>query len=390
MAARSIRERKLRSMLTVLGIAIGIAAIVSMVSIGEGTNAYIQEQFEQLGANKIIISAFSMSGPAGMFGTEQLTEKDVNLVKSVRGIENAMPILYKTLPVEYKDASISTMIIGMHSSDAKEFFEGSQFGIKSGRWIRQGDKYVVTLGVLAAEQNFGKELNVRDKVTIKEKTFEVIGVMKEIGNSQDDSQIYMTLDSLREITDGDDDEISAIYAQAFDTGNIEDVAERVQEKFDNKYGEDAFSVMNTATLAGQVTGITNTLSLVLAGIAGIALLVAGIGIANTMYMSTLERTREIGIMKSVGATNNNILKIFLTEAAMIGLIGGVTGVLVGTGISSALGYILESSGMFLKTIVTLELVSLGIGFAVVVGIISGFLPARKAAMLNPIEALRYE
>jgi len=350
----------------------------------------MQEQFEQIGANKIIVSVFSMGSMTSMFGTEQLTERDVNLVKSVRGIEDAMPILYKTLPVDYKDVSISIMIIGMHSSDAKEFFEGSQFGIKSGRWIRQGDKYVVTLGVLAAEQNFGKELNVRDKVTIKEKTFEVIGVMKEIGNSQDDSQIYMTLDSLREIADGDDDEISAVYAQAFDTGNIEDVAERVQQKFDNKYGEDAFSVMNTATLAGQVTGITNTLSLVLAGIAGIALLVAGIGIANTMYMSTLERTREIGIMKSVGATNNNILKIFLTEAAMIGLIGGVAGVLVGTGISSALGYILESSGMFLKTIVTLELVSLGIGFAVVVGIISGFLPARKAAMLNPIDALRYE
>lgn len=389
MAVRSIRERKLRSALTVTGIVIGIAAIISLVSIGEGTNKYIQEQFEQLGANKIIVSTFSMQGAGGLMGTEQLTEKDIDLVKSVRGIEEAMPILYKTLPVTYKDVTFSTMIIGINSEDAEDFFEGSQFGIDSGRWIRPGDKYAVTLGSIAAEESFGTELSTRDRVIIKEKSFEVIGVMKEIGNTQDDSQIYMPLETMRDLV-GEEDEISAIFAQVYDASDIEEVAERVQQKLDNKYGEEAFTVMSTATLAGQITVITRTISFVLGGIAGIALLVAGIGIANTMYMSILERTKEIGIMKATGATTANILKIFLTEAAILGLVGGIVGVLIGSIISRGIGYVLEAQGMFLKTVVTFELASLGLAFSVIVGLISGFLPARKASRLNPIEALRYE
>jgi len=391
MAVRSIRERKLRSILTVTGIVIGIAAIVSMVSIGEGTNQYIQEMFEQLGANKIIVSAYSFSaGPAGFLGTQQLSEKDVSIVKSVRGVEEAIPVLTKGLPTSYKDVTFPSMfIIGVNSKEAQTFFEGSQLEIANGRWLRPGDKYVVILGSLAAEETFGKELSIRDNIIIKEKSFKVIGIMKEIGNRQDDTQIYMTLETLREIT-GEEEEITVIYAQASDASNIEDVADRVQTKLDNKYGEKTFSVMSTATLAGQISTITNTVSLALGGIAGIALLVAGIGIANTMYMSTLERTKEIGIMKAIGATNSNVLRIFLTEAAIIGLMGGIIGLLIGTGLSKALGYVLETQGMALKTAVTPELALLGLGFSVIVGVVSGFLPSRKAAMLDPIQALRYE
>jgi putative ABC transport system permease protein len=387
MALQSIRERKLRSVLTVTGIIIGIAAIVSMVSIGDGTNQYIQEQFEQLGANKIIISSISFSGPP--MGGEQLTESDIDLVKSVRGVEKAMPMLYTTTPVTYKDVTITTMIIALNSDEAMDLFEGSQFGIENGRWIRSGDKYVVVLGKLASEENFGQDIKVRDKLTIKEKQFEVIGVMTEIGNSQDDSQIYMTVEALRELV-GTSDEIDAIYAQALDTSNVEDVSERIQQKLDNKYGEDTFTVMSTATLAGQVTSIMSAISIALGGIAGIALLVAGIGIANTMYMTILERTKEIGIMKAIGASGSDILKIFLTEAAIIGLIGGIIGVMLGTGISRTLGYVLELQGLPLKTVVTPELALFSAGFSLAVGVVSGYLPSRQAAQLDPIQALRYE
>jgi putative ABC transport system permease protein len=387
MALQSIRERKMRSVLTVTGIVIGIAAIVSMVSIGDGTNKYIQEQFEQLGANKIIISSISFSGPP--LGGEQLTENDVDLVKNIRGVEKAMPMLYTTTPVTYKDVTITTMIIALNSDEAMDLFEGSQFDIESGRWIRSGDKYVVVLGKLAAEENFGRELKVRDKVIIKEKAFEVIGVMKEIGNSQDDSQIYMTVEALRELV-GTSDEIDAIYAQASDTSNVEDVAGQIQQKLDNKYGEDTFTVMSTATLSGQVSSIMSAISIALGGIAGIALLVAGIGIGNTMYMTILERTKEIGIMKAIGASSNHILKIFLTEAAIIGLIGGIVGVVLGTGISNGIGYVLDQQGLPLKTVVTPQLALFSAGFSLVVGVASGFLPSRKAARLDPIQALRYE
>ena len=387
MALQSIRERKLRSVLTVTGIVIGIAAIVSMVSIGDGTNKYIQEQFEQLGANNIIISSISFQ--AAPLGGESLTESDLGLVKSVRGVEKAIPMLYTTTPVTYKDVTLTTMIIALNSDEAMDLFEGSQFDIESGRWIRSGDKYVVTLGKLAAEENFGREINVRDKVMIKDKEFEVIGVMKEIGNSQDDSQMYMTIEALRELV-GTTDEIDAIYARALDTSNVEDVADRIQQKLDNKYGEDTFTVMSTSTLAGQVTSIMSAVSIALGGIAGIALLVAGIGISNTMYMTILERTKEIGIMKAIGAAGPDILKIFLTEAAIIGLIGGIVGVMLGTGISRVLGYVLESQGLPLKTVVTPDLALFAAGFSLVVGVVSGYLPSRQAAQLDPIQALRYE
>jgi len=389
LALRSIRERKLRSFLTIIGIVIGIAAIISMMSIGEGTNQYVQEQFEQLGSNKIIISTFTGMGPESMFGAEELKEKDVALVKSVRGVELSIPILYKTLSTTYKDTTISSFVFGMNSNDAKDIFEGSQFEIRSGRWIRPGDKYTIVLGSMASKENFGKELKVRDSITIEDRSFEIIGVMEEVGNSQDDSQIYMTLETLREIT-GEEEEISAIFAQAYDVKDVEEVADRIQQKLDNKYGEDVFAVMSTSTLANQVSSMMSAISIALGGIASIALVVAGIGIANTMYMSILERTKEIGIMKSIGATNTDILKIFLIEAAMIGLIGGIIGLAAGTGLSNIIGYALESQGLPLKTVVSVQLASLGFFFSIVVGVLSGVLPARKAAQLNPIDALRYE
>ncbi len=389
MAVRSIQERKLRSVLTATGIVIGIAAIISLVSIGEGTNAYIQEQFEKLGGNKIIVSSFSFSRRGPLMGGERLTEKDVNIVKSVRGVDEAIPVLFKTLSVTYKDMTTTAYVIGVNSKEAEQLFKGSQMDIETGRWLRPGDKYSVAIGSIVANKLFGKELSIRDKITIRDKSFQVVGIMKEIGSSQDDSQIYMPLETMREITN-EPDEITMIYVQAADTGVVEDVAERIQQKLDNKYGEDTFSVMSTATLASQISTITGTLSLILAGIAGIALIVAGIGIANTMYMSILERTKEIGIMKAIGATSEDVLKIFLTEAAIIGLIGGLGGVLLGAAISKVLGIILTQYGMVFKTAITPDLALMGLLFSVVAGVVSGFMPARKAANLNPIDALRYE
>lgn len=390
MAVRSIRERKLRSALTVLGIVIGIAAIISLVSIGEGTSAYIQEQFEQFGANKIIVSPGfrqAMGPPTGM---ESLSEKDIDIIKRVRGVDTAIPILSKNLQVEHKGQTNIMQMMGVNSKEAQEFFSDIQsFELSSGRFMRPGDRYVVVVGSLVAEDMFDNELRIRDKFVIKDKTFDIIGIMKEIGNSQDDSAVIMTLETMREITE-EEDEISFIMASANDASNVERVSELIQEKLDNKYGEDVFMVLSTAKLAEQISTMTNTISLALGGIAGISLLVAGIGIANTMYMSILERTKEIGIMKSIGATGRNILYIFLTEAAIIGLIGGIIGIAVGTTMSQIIGIALESYGMPLKTVVTPELAILGLSFSVGVGVLSGFMPARKAAMLNPIEALRYE
>lgn len=391
LAIQSIRERKLRSILTTTGIIIGIAAIISLVSIGEGTNKYINEQFEQFGANKIIVTPSTMaSGPRRPVTSETLSSSDLNVVKRVRGVDEVIEILSKTLSVEYKKESTQLQTMGIHGKEAERFFSDMQsLELENGRFFGSGDRYVVVMGYLAAKKSFSEEIRIRDRIVIKDKEFTVIGTLKEIGSTQDDMQIMVPLDSMRTIT-GSDDEISFIFASAYDRNEVEDVADRIQQKFDNEYGEDTFLVMSTTKLAGQVSSITNTLSAILGGVSGIALIVAGIGISNTMYMSTLERTKEIGIMKSIGATRRNIMEIFLIEAALLGLIGGVLGIIVGTGLSKLLGLILKSYGMPLKTHVSLSLMLLGVGFAVVVGVISGFLPAKQASELDPIEALRYE
>jgi len=389
-AARSIRERKLRSGLTALGIIIGIAAVISIMSIGAGTQAYIDDQFQQFGANRIIISPRISSGPSAMGGASGLKEKDLDTIKRVRGVQTAMAIYSTTMPVAFKSQTNARSLTGVDSADAKSFFSGVQaFEIDTGRFIRPGDKYAAVVGSLAAKNAFGDELRVRDKLLIGNRSFEVVGIMKETGGSSDDNMIIVPLETLRDVS-GEKDKISFVFVKAADASMVEDVADAIQSKFDELYGSKAFTVLSTTKLAGQVTAITGTLTLVLSGIAGIALLVAGIGIANTMYMSTIERTHEIGIMKAIGATQWNILEIFLAEAAMIGLAGGVAGTVLGTAVSYVIGIALKATGVSFATLVTPELAALGICFSVIVGVVSGFMPARSAARMSPIEALRYE
>lgn len=389
MAWRSIRERGTRSALTIIGIVIGISAVVSMISIGDGTNAYINEQFESLGGNTIIVSSFSFNSGGPPVSGESLRERDVDLVMSVRGVKDAMPIIFQNLKIQHKDVSVSSFVIGLDPNDAETYFKSASLDVETGRWLRTNERHSIVLGSLAAEKNFGTELGPRDKLTIKSHTFEVVGIMKEIGNSQDDSQVYIPIDTMKDLTN-EGDRISAIYAIATDAGEVEEVADAIQLKLDNRYGEETFAVFSTTSLANQITAITNTLSIALGAIAGIALIVAGIGIANTMYMSILERTKEIGIMKAIGASSSNILKIFLIEAGIIGMIGGLLGLALGTAISLVLGSILEAQGLFLKTVVTPQLALMSVAFSFVVGLISGYLPSRSASRLDPIIALRYE
>ena len=385
-----VKHRKMRFALTVLGIVIGIAAVVSLVSIGQGMETSITEAFEAFGADKLIIFPGSFQGPQTGSFSINLEDDDVNEVKKVSGVKDAAGMWVLSFPVTFKDQTASIYLFGMDPEEAEEFMEDiASFELEDGKFLTDKDRYGTVIGSLTAHSTYEKEIGVGDKIEIKGVDFKVKGVIQATGSPQDDRSAMLSLDTMRELFD-DSDEISMIMATA-DESRIEKIAEDVKDVLEDKYGEDTVSVTTSEQLASQISDIFAILSLVLGAIAGISLLVAGVGIANTMYMSVLERTREVGIMKAIGATNWNVLEIFLVESLIIGVIGGIIGSVLGAVLSQAIN--IASQGYLpipLKASVSLELFLAGVSFAIVVSILFGLIPARKAAKLKPVDALRYE
>jgi putative ABC transport system permease protein len=387
----SLVNKKLRLALTVLGIAIGVAAIVGLLSVGFGMQSAITESMEQFGSDKIMVMAGGGMGGMGGLSGASLESDDLDEIRKIKGVDDASGMILKMLPVKFKDEIKTTYIIGIDANDVKTFFSEMQsFKIADGDFFQKGDKDVVTIGKIVASGLFEKDVKVGNDIYIDNKKVEVTGIMSEIGNPQDDSQIYVPLDTMNELV-GDTNELSYIIVKASDPGKVDSVAQDVEDYLDKKYGEKNFMAYTSEQVAQSVSQIFSMISIVLGGIASIALLVAGIGIANTMYMSVMEKTREVGVMKAIGATNKHIMEIFLVESAIIGMLGGLIGIIIGFGVSVAVTYYAKTAGIsMLKATVTPELAIGGLLFAVILSMIFGLLPARKASKMNPVDALRYE
>jgi putative ABC transport system permease protein len=392
MSFDSFRHRKINSALTILGIIIGIASIISLVSIGEGLKVSVSKQLESFGSDKIIVSPSSSGSfsPIGFFG-EGLKEEDVKRIENINGVKTAAGVLFKSLPIKYGKEAKTTYVIGVNSKEAdKVFIEIQTFELSEGRYFKGGENGLIDIGSAVAKTMFKKEVKIGDYISIKDSKFKVIGIMKSSGSSQDDSQIYMSLTDLRDLV-GEKDSISMVFAKVSDVSRIDDISKSIEKKLDKEYGEKSYSATSSQQIADRVGSIFSILSFVLGGIASISLVVAGVGISNTMFTSVLERTKEIGIMKAVGATNYNVMEIFLVESALLGFFGGIVGCIVGFALSQIIS--IFAAGMLpieFKTVVTLDMILIGLSFAVIVGIVSGLVPARKAARLQPVEALRYE
>jgi len=379
-----------------IGIFIGIAAVVSLIALGQGMQSAINEQFKKVGSNRITISPGGrFYGPASSELTvSKLKEHDVNLIKKVKGVDHAMGVLSKTLKVKFKDEIKYVNIMGT-PTDPKSLEMMKSIGffdIESGRSIKGTDKYKADIGNIVAYDTFNKGIKTRDKIKIGDKVFDIVGVRKKVGTGVHDIVIRIPMDTAREMFD-EPDEVSLIFAitkQGFVTKNVAESIKKALRKDRNlKEGDEDFSVQTAEQTIAQLNTILNVVQVVLIGIASISLLVGGIGIMNTMYTSVLERTREIGIMKSIGARNSDILIIFLIESGVLGLIGGLIGVLLGIGISK-LGELIALlyNVTQLKAQITIILVIGALLFSFFVGSISGILPAIQASRLSPVDALR--
>lgn len=387
LAVNSIRHRKLRSWLTVIGIIIGVAAIISLITISRSLEGTIQQQFETFGANKILISAKGFQGPGTM--SNGLTSDDVKTVEKISGFEYVAPGLFRSAEVKYKKEKGFTLIGGLPAEDYQQFYADSGIELGEGRIIKEGEKNVAIIGSRVAEEMFSKDIGVGNKITINKVEFKVVGVLKEIGNAQDDNQINIPLEAAREIFH-EPEKVDTIITQVKSSSDIPSLQEKVKKELERKRGDTNFQVLTATQILEQINQVLGVMQVVLVGIAAISLVVGAIGIMNSMYTSVLERTKEIGIMKSIGARNSDVLQIFLMEAGLIGLVGGVFGTALGTTIALIVGSIAKQVGFLLIIKIEVMVLVLGLLFAFIVGMLSGILPAYQASKLKPVDALRYE
>ncbi|MFC2154561.1 ABC transporter permease [Candidatus Altiarchaeota archaeon] len=393
-AIEGLRDKGIRSLLTMVGIFIGIAAVVSLISLGQGLQDAVNAQFAQLGGDIIFVSPGGSMFEVG--GGSELTEKDVKVIERVVGVDLVAPATVKIAKVEYGNEVIYTYIVGVPMDEGLELFKQMEFfKIQEGRWPKKNDRYKANVGYrIATGDVYDKPVALRDRIKIEGTTFEVVGNMQSVGNSQDDQNIYIPLDVTLDLFDIDN--YMVIYVKGKQGTDLSKVAERIKKDLrksrDVEEGEEDFAVETSESLMETISSILDIITYIVVGVALISLIVGGVGIMNTMYTSVLERTRDIGVMKAIGARNNDILTIFLVEAGVLGIIGGVIGCVIGIAMSKSVEYAIVMSGNpgLLQAHVSVELVVGALAFSFIVGCLSGVLPAKQAASLKPVDALRYE
>lgn len=393
----NLRRRRLRSWLTMIGIFIGIAAVVALISLGQGLEQAITNQFQQFGSDRIIIQERGLQGPPGSGTTNstKLTEQDVKVVKRVNGVKGAAGIIVKTAKVELNNELDFVFVFGLpQASDEKDIV--SFFKVEQGRNLKEADSDKVVVGVRYTEGKvFTKKVSIGDKINIEGKDFRVVGVLQRIGNPFDDSALMIDKETIKELY-GIKDDVSIIHAKVENIDEIlkvkEDIEKELRKSRGEKEGQETFEVTTSDQILQSFSNVFAIVQAVLVGIAAISLLVGGIGIMNTMYTSVLERTREVGIMKAIGAKDSDILTLFLFESGLIGLIGGLIGVAIGLGLSKTAEYFatIQLGTNLLQASTSPWIIIGALLFSFVIGTLSGTLPAMQASRLNPVEALRYE
>ncbi len=398
-ALRSIRAHGLRSFLTTLGIIIGVAAVIAMVSIIQGFSYVINQQFEGLGTNSLSVQSFTTQENWLQGRRAYITPDDVDMIgRRVDGIASISPIMYPTSgmnQVRYGSTVVNTQITG----STYTYQTVGQYWTKYGRFISESDaqtrRRVVVIGEDVREDLGLPKNPVGEFVKIGEEWVRIIGLMEPkgqvFGQSQDNFMI-LPFDTMRTLVGNQNRPDIFVQISLSDVNDTDRVAERITTLLRNAHDldsdeEDDFQVQTSEQLTDTFNTILNTVTLVMGSIVGISLLVGGIGIMNIMLVSVTERTKEIGICKAIGAKRHQILLQFLFEALLLCLLGGFAGLVIGYGIGALAASAIDN---FPSAYVPFWAILLAFGFSAGVGLIFGIAPAAKAANLDPIDALRYE
>ncbi len=393
----NLMHRKTRSMLTVLSIVIGMMAVFALVSFGLGIQRYVDELKNTAGADKLYVQAKGTGAP----GTDlnfYISKDDANFIEKIKGVSEIVSMYAKPAEIFFKDQKRYTYLISMDPKKIDFIMETSNnIKVIKGRQLKNGDidKAVIGYNFLFDNKVFKKALNLGDKILVNGKNFQIIGFVSEVGNPQDDAQIYITNEAFETLHPEYKDKFSYSIIKSEKGVDPQELADKITEKLrkfkNQKEGQEDFFVMTFADAIAIFGNIINIINSVLFLIAFVSVIVASVNIMNTMYTAVLERTQEIGVMKAIGARNSDIRTIFLFESGFLGMIGGILGVFLGYLVASTGGLIAASSGYAsLRPIFPVTLILGCIFFAVLIGGLSGLFPAIQASKLKPVEALRYE
>ena len=396
---RSLSYHKIRSYLTILGIVIGVAAIVSLISLSEGLNYMITDLVSAFGTNNVMVmpgslsSQFGSSSPGARPLAGRLFEKDMDVISSVPGVDKITGMLMGSEIVKFKDEEFSITIMGAYPDSLFEIYK-DYYVPREGRLPKDSDRGVALIGSSVADDVFERDIAVGQYIYIgKEKQkFRVIGILekKGFGGEDNDNSIILHFDDAKALMAGKvaKNEINYMVFSVSEGADVPSVAERAEQQLASahhvKVEDKDFSMMTSESMMAQINTVMGMISVFLGFIASISLVVGGVGVMNTMYMSVMERTREIGTLKAIGASSNAVLFIFIVESGTLGLFGGFVGLFLAwllTVVVSLFGF---------HAVVSIPLALFALGFSFTIGIISGVLPARRAAGFNPVEALRYE
>ena len=394
-----LTSRKKRSWLTLLGIVIGVTAIVSLFLVGSGLENALSAQLDTLGSDTLFISPKGSALSAGLAtSTSSLTIDDQDDVDDVIGISMTAGFIYTTGSIEFNDVTRYFLVYGNEEDpEARRLLGESQnYKIDFGRVLEKGHKYKAVLGTDYLDSElFGRALDVGDSFLVNGYEFDVIGFWQPIGSSTDDRTVSIPLETYWEVYGGKD-ELGLIMAEVSTGQDLEVVSERVSKALRKsrglEEGKEDFQIQTPQQLAASFSAILSVVSAVLVGIAGISLFVGGVGIMNTMFTAVLQRTREIGVLKAIGAKRAQILWLFLFESALFGLIGGLIGVLIGVSFAKGIEFAFlygVAPNLFIVDVSYVMLIVIVLGSGLFGGL-CGYLPARKAAKANAVESLRYE